>query len=182
MPDSRSAHRAVASPEPPFVVGDDPQQQLRSLGARAHQLKAAALAADRFNARDTAEDRHTGSWLMSTALELATELSAEIDALARALKEQPLDTALQASVGSARMRAHQLRAAARAADHFLDQAGTEDRETGNWLVATAVTLARRLADEIDDTAAAPSRRAFVEADMIDPQDPLRRRRVGETPP
>lgn len=183
MSDSRSAHRTATPPDAAAAGGDDVQQQLRSLGSRAHQLKAAARAADHFNARDTADDRHTGSWLMSTALALASELGTEIDALARTLKDHPpVDAALQATVSSVRVRAHQLRAAARAADHFLDQPGADDRETGNWLVATAVTLAHRLAAEIDDsTATAAPRRGFVEADVIDPQDPAQRRRVGASP-
>ena len=37
-----------------------------------------------------------------------------------------------------RVRAHQLHAATRAADHFLDQSARDDQETGTWLVATAL--------------------------------------------
>jgi hypothetical protein len=150
MPETRSA--------PDAIDLDDPQRALRQLGARAHQLRATTRAADHFNAKDGAEDRNTGSWLMSSALVLAADLAADIDGLARSVKERPADAALRQTVASLRVRAHQLHAAARAADHFLDQDSREDHETGNWLVAAALGLAHKLASEMDD-GTAPVRKA-----------------------
>ena len=150
MPDTRPAAEALDL--------EDPQRALRQLGARAHQLRATTRAADHFNARDAAEDRNTGSWLMSSALVLAADLAADIDVLARSVKERATDSALRQTVASLRVRAHQLHAAARAADHFLDQDSREDHETGNWLVASALDLARKLASEMDD-GTAPVRKA-----------------------
>ena len=137
----------------------DPPKALRQLGARAHQLHAAVRAADRFLARDVPEDRNTGSWLMSTALALATDVADDVDALARAVSERPGDAALRQTVSLLRVRAHQLHAATRAADHFLDQAPREDQETGNWLVATALALSHKLASDLDDRALPVRRQA-----------------------
>ena len=131
MSDDRSAARATGAAA---IELDDPHQALRQLGGRAHQLRAAARAADHYNAGDTAEDRNTGSWLISTAMEIAREVAADVDALARALKERPADAALQQTVAALRVRAHQLHAAARAADHYLDQDTSDDRETGSWII------------------------------------------------
>lgn len=142
MPENRSA--------PDTIDLDDPQRALRQLGARAHQLRATTRAADHFNARDSAEDRNTGSWLISSALVLAADLAADIDGLARSVKERPTDAAIRQTVASLRVRAHQLHAAARAADHFLDQESREDHETGNWLVAATLGLAHKLVSEMDD--------------------------------
>lgn len=136
----------------------DPPKALRQLGGRAHQLHAAVRAADRFLARDVPEDRHTGSWLMSTALALAQDIADDADALARAVTERPGDAALRQAISQLRVRAHQLHATTRAADHFLDQSPRDDQETGTWLVATALTQAQRLASEIDDRSV-PARRA-----------------------
>ena len=74
-------------------------------------------------------------------------------------------------------RAHQLHAAARAADHFLDQETHEDRDTGSWLMATARTLAERLAHEIDDGASLLNKRAPGDG-VIDANDAALVRRVG----
>ncbi len=142
---------------------------LRQLGAQAHQLAAATRAADHFNGRDDHEDRSTGSWLMSCALTLAADVAAEFDGIARALKDQPSDAALVQTVAALRVRAHQLQAAARAADHFLDQDTREDRETGGWLIACAQGLAQKLAAELDDTAAPLPRRAAAEAQDAAPR-------------
>jgi hypothetical protein len=131
--------------------GDDRQQALRLIGAHAHQLRAATRAADHFIARQNPQDGDTGAWLMSTAVSLAEDLAAEIDGLARAFKEGPADPAMAQTVAALRVRAHQLHAAARAADHFLEQDSHEDRDTGSWLIATALGLATRLASEIDDS-------------------------------
>ena len=159
------------------VAGDDAHQTLRQLGSRAHQLRAATRAADHFNALDSEEDRNTGSWLMSCALALSADLAEDIDGLARSLKEQPADAALQSTVSSLRVRTHQLHAAARAADHFLDQDTNEDRDTGSWLIATASSLAQKLASEIDDSAL-PSRRPAVDKASIEPHDAGLARRVA----
>jgi hypothetical protein len=161
---------------------DDPPQALRHLGARAHQLRATTQAADHFNALDTAEDRNTGSWLISSAVAMSEELAGDIDSLARALKERPADAALQQTVAPLRVRAHQLHAAARAADHFLDQDTREDRETGSWLVAAALNLASKLAAEIDDGVPA-SRRAAAGKPAVEPHDAgLTRRMAAATAP
>lgn len=175
MPEARNA--ASASLE--AVDLNDPHKALRQLGARAHQLRAATRAADHFNARDTAEDLHTGSWLISTALMLAGELAAEVDALARSLKDRPSDAALRNTVAQLRVRVHQLHASARAADHFLDQESREDRETGGWLVATALALAHKLAGELDDATLPAARRPAAEAAA--PEASLARRPAAAAP-
>ena len=100
---------------------NDASTALRKLGSRAHQLRAATRAADHFNAQDNDADRSTGSWLMSSALTLAEDLAADIDTLARTLREGGADASMQQTVAGLRVRAHQLHASARAADHFLDQ-------------------------------------------------------------
>jgi hypothetical protein len=140
-------------------------------------LRAATRAADHFNALDTLEDRNTGSWLMSCALALSADLASDIDGLARSLKERPVDAALQARVSALRVRTHQLHAAARAADHFLDQDSREDRDTGSWLIATASSLALKLASEIDDNTV-PARRQALEKTSIEPHDAGLARRVA----
>ncbi len=166
----------------PRTDADDPYHALRQLGSRAHQLRATTRAADHFMARDTDDDRNTGSWLMSSALVMAGELAADIDVLARNLRERPADAALQQTVSALRVRAHQLSAAARAADHFLDQDTNEDRDTGGWLIATAQGLAHKLASEIDD-GAAPARRPSIDKAGGDPHDPaLTRRMAAATAP
>ena len=170
MSDIRS-HTRTAAP------GDDAHQTLRRLGSRAHQLRAATRAADHFNALDSDEDRNTGSWLMSCALALSADLADDIDGLARSLKEQPVDALLQSRVAAVRVRTHQLHAAARAADHFLDQDTNEDRDTGSWLIATASSLAQKLASEIDDNAL-PVRRPAVDKSAIEPHDAGLARRVA----
>lgn len=159
------------------VPGDDAHQTLRRLGSRAHQLRAATRAADHFNALHSEDDRNTGSWLMSCALALSADLAEDIDGLARTLREQPVDAALQARVSALRVRTHQLHAAARAADHFLDQESNEDRETGSWLIATAGSLAQKLAAELDDNAL-PARRPLVDKSAIEPHDAALARRVA----
>lgn len=162
--------------------GDDSYQALRQFGARAHQLRATTRAADHFMGRDTAEDRDTGSWLMSSALVMAGELASDVDGLARGLRERTADSALQQTVSALRVRAHQLHAAARAADHFLDQDSHEDRDTGGWLIAAAQGLALKLASEIDDSAT-PARRSLVDKSRIEPHDAaLTRRMAAATSP
>lgn len=170
MSENRTAPRNTAADE-------GPAQVLRQLGSRAHQLRATTRAADHFSAQDAAADRNTGSWLMSCALAIADELAAEIDALARRLKEQPADIAFKQRVALLRIRAHQVHAAARAADHFLDLDSAEDHDTGSWLIATACNLARQLASEIDD-GMATVRRPAADKTPIEPHDPALARRVA----
>lgn len=158
-----SENRATSrSPTPNNAVdADDPHGSLRALGARAHQLRAALRAADHYNSQGKADERDTGSWLISSALDLAQDVVADIDSLARQLKERPTDAALQQIVAALRVRTHQLYASTRAADHFLDQDNNDDRETGGWLVATAHALALKLASAFDD-GASPLRRGPAE--------------------
>lgn len=165
MPTARSAHRDV---DPPGA--DDNTQALRRLGARAHELRAATRAADHFSQQDTEEDRSTASWLMSCALGLAAELASDIDGLARALRERSAEAALQRGVASVRVRAHQLHAASRAADRFLEQESLEDRETGSWLIACAHGLASKLAAELDNSIV-PVRRPQFDKARVEAHDP-----------
>jgi hypothetical protein len=153
---------------------------LRQLGARAHQLRATTRAADHYIASDEAESGDTASWLMSCSLDLSRELTADIDGLARSLKEQP-DPALGGTVPRLRVIAHQLQAAAKAADHFLDQDNAEFRDTGTWLIATTTALAGKLAAELDDTVASvrkPQDKAKLDKASIEPHDPQFARRVA----
>ena len=164
-------------PAHPSATGHDVHHTLRQLGSRAHQLRAATLAADHFNTLQDTQDKDTGSWLMSCALALSADLAEDIDGLARSLREQPVDTALQAKVSGLRVRTHQLHAAARAADHFLDRESNEDRETGSWLIATASSLAQKLAAELDDNVL-PQRRPLVDKSALGPHDAGLARRVA----
>jgi hypothetical protein len=165
------------TPAHPSATGIDVHHTLRQLGSRAHQLRAATRAADHFNALQSTEDNDIGSWLMSCALALSADLAVDIDGLARSLREQPVDAALQAKVSALRVRTHQLHAAARAADHFLDQESSEDRETGSWLIATAGSLAQKLAAELDDNVL-PQRRQLVDKTALEPHDAGLARRVA----
>ena len=152
---------------------------LRQLGARAHQLRATTRAADHYNAQDQPADRDTGSWLMSSSVGLAAELAADLDALARTTKERQADAALLALLSPLRVRAHQLHAAAKAADHFLDQDSREDQDTGSWLIATAQALAVKLAAEMDDSVPGVRREALNKS-ALEPHDPVLARRVTAT--
>ena len=78
---------------------------------------------------------------------------------------------MQRAVASVRVRAHQLHAAARAADRFLEQESQEDRETGSWLIACAQGLAVKLAAELDNSVVLPTRRPAVEKSRVEPHDP-----------
>ena len=169
MPEPRTA---PTSPE-----AADAAHLLRQLGARAHQLRATTRAADHYNAQDQPADRDTGSWLMSSSVGLAADLAADLDALARTVKERQADAALLARLSPLRVRAHQLHAAAKAADHFLDQDSREDQETGSWLIATAQALAVTLAAEIDDNVPGVHRAPLNKA-MVQPHDPELVRRVA----
>lgn len=170
---------AEARPTARAPVADEAAATLlRQMGARAHQLRATTHAADHFNAQDSAADRNTGSWLMSCALGLADELAGEIDALARRLKDQPAEVAFKHKVSALRVKAYQLHAAARAADHFLDRDTSEDHDTGSWLIATACGLARQLASDIDD-GITTVRRPATDKTPIEPHDPALARRLAE---
>jgi hypothetical protein len=162
------------------TTSDDRPGALRQLGARAHQLRATTRAADHYIAQDDGDAANTASWLMSASLDLAAELVADIDGLARSLKEQP-DAALGAVVPKLRVLTHQLQAAVKAADHFLDQDGGDFRDTGTWLVATASGLAAKLAGELDDAVASarkPADKAKLDKAAIEPHDPQFTRRVA----
>ena len=165
MSDSFPAPRAA------FVADTDTDAQpaLRALGTRAHQLRATTRAADHDNSQDSSEDRNTGSWLMSCALGLAEDLARDVDGVARSLKDRPTDSGTLQRVSSLRVRAHQLHAAAKAADHFLDQDNHEDRDTGSWLIATAFGLAQKLASEIDDSVSVV-RRPALDKTALEPHD------------
>ncbi len=169
MHNARFAPRDAGLPGADDATGD-PAQALRFLGARAHQLRAATRAADHFSQQDTDEDRSTASWLMSCALGLAAELAGDIDGLARSMREESADAALQRGVAGVRVRAHQLHAACRAADRFLEQESVEDRETGSWLIACAQGLAVKLAGELDNNVV-PVRRPSVDKARMEVHDP-----------
>lgn len=125
---------------------------MRQLGGRAYQLLAATRAADHFIARESEEDRDTGSWLISCAVTLADELADDLDAMARNIRASASDQALSQGFQKLRARAHQLHAATRAADHFLEQDSNVDRSTGSWLIACALGLADKLANELEELA------------------------------
>ena len=162
---------------PTVTDAADPAHVLRKLGARAHQLRASTRAADHYNAQDQPADRDTGSWLMSSSVGLAAELAAELDALARTAKERQADASLLARLSPLRVRAYQLHAATKAADHFLDQDSREDQDTGSWLIATAHALAVKLASEMDDCVPGVRREPLNKA-AVEPHDPGLARRVA----
>jgi hypothetical protein len=175
MPDAR--HHANARPAPPAGATEQRHQALRKLGGLAHQVRAGTRAADHFVAQGNAADRDTACWLMSSAVEQSDDLARDLDSLARGLKESPADAALLQAVQALRMRAHQLHAAARAADHFLEHEAHEDQETGSWLIASARSLADKLSGGIDDAVGSLKRPA--EATVIDAQDAATLRRVTQ---
>lgn len=125
-------------------------QSLRRLGGLAHQARASLRAADRFVTAGNADDRESASWLVCTAVELAREVADELDNLARGLREAGSDASRQQALAPWRKVAHQLHAASRAADVYLEQDAPDDRDTGTWLVASALSLAERLAGALDD--------------------------------
>lgn len=126
------------------------QQSLRRLGGLAHQTRASLRAADRFVTQGSPEDRDSASWLVCTAVELAREVAGELDGLAKGLREAGSDAARQQALAPWRKTAHQLHAACRAADVYLEQESRDDQDTGTWLVASALGLADRLAGALDD--------------------------------
>ena len=167
--------RTTAECMPTAAETPEAPQLLRQVGALAHQVRAATRAADHYNAQDATADRHTASWLMSCAVDMAADVAVELDGLSRTVKEQAVDAALLQRLSALRARAHQLHAAARAADHFLDQDSLEDLDTGTWLIATAHTLAVKLAAEADDSITAPRRGMPGKATEL--HDPTQARRV-----
>lgn len=176
MPEPRPATLNGASPEtPPALPGAKPGVEayalLRKLGGTAYQLHAAVRAADHFLAAEQAQDRDIGSWLISSAFELAEELVADLDGLAKQMKEKTSDSAILQALRRLRVRAHQLHAATRAADHFLEQESSEDRSTGSWLIAYALGLADKLAGELEDAANGLKRSAGEAGDVATPDAP-----------
>ncbi|MCB1994602.1 MAG: hypothetical protein H6933_16015 [Burkholderiaceae bacterium] len=152
-----------AATESAHLRADAQQQTLRQLGALAHQARATLRAADRFVAQGGAPDLDTASWLVSTAVDLAHEVAGELDGLARGLRETGAEGQQLLALAPWRRAAHQLHAACRAADLFLEQESRDDRDAGTWLVASARNLADRLAAALDDgvgarAAAEPVRR------------------------
>jgi len=127
------------------------EQSLRRLGGLAHQARASLRAADRFITQPGSQDRDSASWLVCTSVELAKELADELDMLAKSLRDSGTDAARQQSLSPWRRTAHQLHAACRAADLFLEQDGHEAQDTGTWLIASALSLADRLAGALDDS-------------------------------
>lgn len=149
------APRADARPEPrPDVRAEVRpelrQQALRQLGALAHQARATLRAADRLITQGPAHDADTANWLVSTAADLAQEVTQELDGLARGLRDTGAEAQQLQAIAPWRRTAHQLHAACHAADMFLEQESREDRDTGAWLVASARSLADRLAAALDD--------------------------------
>jgi hypothetical protein len=143
-------------------------QSLRRLGGLAHQTRASLRAADRFVTTGSAEDRDSASWLVCTAVELAREVADELDGLARGLREAGTDASRQQALAPWRKVAHQLHAACRAADVYLEQESRDDRDTGTWLVASALALADRLAGALDDGVGAWAAAASEPAKRIAP--------------
>lgn len=143
--DDASRHGGGAKPGEAYPA-------MRQLGARTYQLLACTRAADHYIALEATADRDTGSWLISCAVGLAAELAADLDAMARNLKASSAHAALNLEFQELRRRAHQLHAATRAADHFLEQDNSVDRSTGSWLIACALGLADKLAAELEETA------------------------------
>lgn len=139
------------------------QPALRRLGSLAHQARASLRAADRFVTQGSTEDQDTASWLVCTAVELAREVADELDGLAKGLRDAGNEGLRQQVLDPLRKLAHQLHAASRAADVYLEQESRDDQDTGNWLVASALALAHRLAGALDDgvgklSAMEPSKR------------------------
>lgn len=146
-------------------AGDDGYQQLRRVAALGFQARATLVAGDRFLTHDDDKDRETAGWLVSCAVALAEEAATDIDGFAKSWKPKTPDPAITGALHKLRMRAHQLQAATRAADHFLDQDNAEDRSNGSWLVATALSLADKLAGETEDLASAVKRNGSGEASV-----------------
>jgi hypothetical protein len=172
----------MSSTPEPRAAAESLLALMRGLGARAHQVRAATRAADHYLAQDAEGEHDTGAWLLSSAVTLADDLAADLDGLARTLKERNAEAGLQQRLVPLRARAHQLHAAAKAADRFLEQDSRDDRDTGSWLVPMAQQLAHKLATELDDTLAATRRPAAAdraaEKAAVEPHDPALARRIN----
>lgn len=165
---------AIKPSSPAGKPGGDAYSAMRALGGRAYQLLAAARAADHFIAQESVEDRDTGSWLIACAVGLAEELAADLDSLAKNLKTTSSEAVLAQGFQKPRARAHQLHAATRAADHFLEQDSSVDRSTGSWLIACALGLADKLAGELEEIANG-MRRVPADVTLTPNESPLSRR-------
>lgn len=95
------------------------------------------------------------------------------------MKERQADAALMSRIAPLRVRAHQLHAAAKAADHFLDRDTREDQDTGSWMIAKANALAFKLADKMDDNVAGV-RSAVKQKPPLEPHDAALARRLAAT--
>lgn len=139
------------------------QHSLRRLGALAHQTRASLRAADRFVTQGGPQHHDTASWLVCTAVEMSGEVADDLDGLAKGLREAGSDAVRQQALAPWRKTAHQLHAACKAADVYLEQESRDDQDTGAWLVASALSLADQLAGALDDgvgawAAAEPAKR------------------------
>lgn len=133
-------------------AGAETYPMMRQLGGRAYQLLAATRAADHFIAQEGEADRDTGSWLISCAVSLADELADDVDGMARNIRASAGEPGVAQGFQKLRVRVHQLHAATKAADHFLEQDSNVDRSTGSWLIACALGLADKLANELEELA------------------------------
>jgi hypothetical protein len=161
-PPSRSAgaSKPATGPNAPGRGSDNERAAtLRQLAGRAYQLRASTRAADHFLTSGLGDDRKTGSWLISTALSLADTLAEDLDLMVRGLKESGSEASLVGALEKMRIQTHQVHASVRGAEHFIVVESGEDRETGGWLIATALNLAQGLASELDDLASSLKRSA-----------------------
>jgi hypothetical protein len=160
---------------------EDVYAALRRLAGVGYQLRAALRGGDRFLALDANDDHNTGVWLISCAVTLAEDVKTDLDGLARGWKPRPSEAQVAAALHKLRTRAHQLHAATRAADHFLDQDSSDDRSTGSWLVACALGLAEKLAGEAEDLASAMKRSIGDGAQPVDANAARRTAAAGSAP-
>jgi hypothetical protein len=172
----RPAAKVAPQAGPADAGHEDIGRTLRTMGACAHQLGATIRAADHYLAEPLAADRETASWLMSSAITLAEDLALELDGVARMLKQHAADSPTQQRVAAMRVRCHQLHAAAKAADHYLDGDAADERETGSWLVSAALGLAVRLIAQFNDVPSVV-RKATTGSQPIEPHDPVLVRQV-----
>jgi hypothetical protein len=166
VPQGNAPSRAASSAKPGPSPGgqgrgadNERAATLRQLAGRAYQLRASTRAADHFLTSGLGDDRKTGSWLVSTALSLADGLAEDLDLMVRGLKESGSDASLVTALEKMRVQTHQVHASVRGAEHFIVVDTGEDRETGSWLIATALGLAQGLANELDDLASSLKRSA-----------------------
>lgn len=171
------AAAGAGGPQRGDAGGDSPW---RTLGTRAHQMRALTRAADHYLATGDG-GRHTACWLISGACELSVDAASELDALAHSLREAGVDASRMQQVQRLRVRAHRLQAMLHAADHFLEQDAAEDADTGSWLVSCAVGGAKQFASEIDDCSPLVERvesRRAPPVDVVDAHEAALQRRVA----